>query len=187
MTFDSEQLTQEALDAFWECIAGRFPEAKTGDLSPLVSFHLTQAANSAVKEWVWANVPKRRRTKAALVTQPESTHTPGPWRVTGTTVVCARFGITAPAQAEFIGSVGLLDDPKSSDYANARLIAAAPELRAMVQTAKAAFGERLSCLRDERREVLRYDGDVEDIDDQIGHYEALVQKCAAALEKSTAG
>ena len=49
------------------------------------------------------------------------------------------------------------------------------------------FAERLSCLRDERREVLRFDGDAEDIDDQIGHYEALVTKCNAALEKTTAG
>jgi hypothetical protein len=82
---------------------------------------------------------------------------------------------------------GLLDDPKNTDYANARLIAAAPDLRAVVQTAKSAFGERHSCLRGERREVLRFDGDVEDIDDQIGHYEALIAKCTAALEKTTAG
>ena len=187
MTSDCKQLTEEALDAFWERIIQRFPEAKTGDLSPLSTFRLTQAAESAVKEWVSANVPKYRRTNAALIASPGGTHTPGPWSVNGTEMDCARFWIWASDKSQYIGSVGLLDDPKCNDYANARLIAAAPDLRAMVQTAKSAFGERRSCLRDERREVLRIDGDVEDIDDQIGHYESLIAKCIAALEKTTAG
>lgn len=98
----------------------------------------------------------------------------------------ARFWIGA-SDGQYIGSVGLLDSAKPEDVANARLIAAAPELRAMVQTAKSAFGERLSCLHDERREALRYTNDVDDIGDQIGHYETLVRKCDAVLEKSTAG
>lgn len=187
MTSDCKQVTQEALDAFWETITRRFPEAKTGDLSPLISLGLIQAAESAVAEWVSANVRRTQPTKAAPVTQSACMHTPGPWTVSGITAVCARYGIVSSAQSEFIASVGLLDDPKKTDYANARLIAAAPDLRVVVQTAKSAFGERLSCLRDERREVLRIDGDVEDIDDQIGHYEALIAKCIAALEKTTAG
>lgn len=187
MTSDSQQLTQEALDAFWECITRRFPEAKTGDLSPLISFHLTQAAESAVREWVFANVPKRRRRKTAPVAQVESTHTPGPWFVGGTDMDCCRFGITAREPTEYIASVGLLDYPKRADHANARLIAAAPDLRSMVLTAMNAFGERLSCLRDERREALRCSDEVEDIDDHILHYEALVRKCDAVLQKTTAG
>lgn len=112
MTPDFKQLTQEALDAFWECITRRFPEAKTGDLSPLILFRLTEAAESAVKEWVFANVPNRRRRKAAPVTQAEATHTPGPWFVGGIDMDCARFGITARDPTEYIASVGLLDDPR---------------------------------------------------------------------------
>lgn len=187
MTIDTEQLTQEALDAFWEVIARRYPAATTGDLSPHISSRLTQAAKSAINEWVSANVPKHRRQKAALIASPDGTHTPGPWSVHGTEMDCARFWIWASDKSQYIGSVGLLDDSKRTDYGNARLIAAAPDLRVVVQTAKSAFGERLSCLRDERREVLRFDGDAEDIDDQIGHYEALIAKCTAALEKTTAG
>lgn len=187
MTPDFKQLTQEALDAFWECITRGFPEAKTGDLSPLISLRLTQAAESAVNEWVFANVPKSRHTKPAPIASPDGTHTPGPWSVNSTEMDCARFWISASDKSQYIGSVGLLDDPKPSDSANARLIAAAPELRAIVQTAKSAFGERLSCLRDERRDAVRIAGDTADIDDQIGHYEALVRKCDSALEKSTAG
>ena len=50
-----EQLTEDALDAFWEFVAERFPNAKTGDLSPLASFALGQAAETAVKEWIGNN------------------------------------------------------------------------------------------------------------------------------------
>lgn len=187
MTIDCKQITQEALDAFWQSVVRRYPEATTGDLSPLISCRLTEAAESAVKEWISANVLKRRRPKAAPIASPDGTHTPGPWSVNGTEMDSARFWIWASDKSQYIGSVGLLDDPKPSDPANARLIAAAPDLRAMVQTAKSAFSERLSCLEDERREALQFDGDTEDIDDQIGHYEALVRQCDSALPKTAAG
>lgn len=187
MTHDFKPLTHEALDAFWESVVRRYPEATTGDLSPLISCRLTEAAESAVKEWISANVLKRRRPKAAPIASPDGTHTPGPWSVNGTQMDCARFWIWASDKSQYIASVGLLDDLNPSDLANARLIAAAPDLRATVQTAKSAFGERLSCLRDERREVLQFDGDTDDIDDQIGHYEALVKQCDSALEKTAAG
>lgn len=187
MSTKINELTQDALDAFWEVIAKQFPNAKSGDLSPLVSFHLTQAAESAVRAWVSANIHKCRRTKSTRITSPRATHTAGPWSVTGTEMDCARYWIWAPGKSQYIASVGLLDEPKNTDYANARLIAAAPGLRAMVQTAKSAFSERLSCLCDERREVLRCDDDVSDFDDQIDHYEALVRQCDTVLKESTAG
>ncbi len=46
---------EEALDAFWEVIAEKFPQATTGDLSPLASIHLQIAAEKAVDEWVNCN------------------------------------------------------------------------------------------------------------------------------------
>ena len=56
-----ESITDLALDAFWDVIVNRFPEATTGDLSPLTTFALDQAAEAAVEEWVWANVPQKLR------------------------------------------------------------------------------------------------------------------------------
>jgi hypothetical protein len=50
-------VAEEALDAFWHVVVQRFPQAQTGDLSPLTAIRLKQAAESAIEEWVWANVP----------------------------------------------------------------------------------------------------------------------------------
>ncbi len=52
-----ENLTNEALDAFWSVIAKQVPQATTGDLSPGTDFALQVAAENAVKEWIAANVP----------------------------------------------------------------------------------------------------------------------------------
>lgn len=187
MSTKIDQLTQHALDAFWNIVAAQFPQTTTGDLSPLVSFQLTQAAESAVRAWVSVNVQKRLRTQSTANVSPNAAHAAGPWSVTGTEMDCARFWIWAQGKSQYIASVGLLDDPNRTDHANARLIAAAPGLRAMVQTAKSAFSERLSCLGDERREALRCNGEVDDIADQIDHYRALVRQCDAVLKESSAG
>ena len=53
---NTPQLTSEALDAFWQVIVERFPKATTGDLSPLATFQLHQAAKAAVREWIANNV-----------------------------------------------------------------------------------------------------------------------------------
>lgn len=50
--------TEEALYAFWDAIVKRYPQATSGDLSPMTSFRLHEAAEAAVEEWVWANVPE---------------------------------------------------------------------------------------------------------------------------------
>jgi hypothetical protein len=50
-------LADEALEAFWHVIVQRFPEATTGDLSPGATFALQNAAEDAIGEWIWANVP----------------------------------------------------------------------------------------------------------------------------------
>ncbi len=58
-----ETLTEEALGAFWEIIASRFPEAKHGDLSPLRTLALSRAATTAVKEWIDNNVLPQRENE----------------------------------------------------------------------------------------------------------------------------
>ena len=47
----------EALDAFWQVIVQRYPQTRTGDLSPLTTVRLQIAAEVAIEEWVFANVP----------------------------------------------------------------------------------------------------------------------------------
>jgi hypothetical protein len=74
-----QKLTEDALDVFWYFFAKHFPEAKYGDLSPLTTIRLTEAATSAVNEWVWAKVPRGRRKKTAQRSRPSVTHSPGPW------------------------------------------------------------------------------------------------------------
>lgn len=54
-------LADEALDAFWQVIVRHYPQAKTGDLSPLLTIQLQVAAENAIDEWVWANVPRAKR------------------------------------------------------------------------------------------------------------------------------
>lgn len=54
---DLRSVTDEALEAFWQVIVKRYPQATTGDLSPLTTIRLDQAAEVAIAEWVWANVP----------------------------------------------------------------------------------------------------------------------------------
>lgn len=52
---NTQQLTNEALDAFWQVIVKHFPRSTTGDLSPLATFQLDQAAECAVREWIANN------------------------------------------------------------------------------------------------------------------------------------
>jgi hypothetical protein len=50
-------VTEKAMHAFWDVVVEHFPEAESGDLSPLTTLRFGQAAENAVAEWVWANVP----------------------------------------------------------------------------------------------------------------------------------
>lgn len=54
---DIRSMTDEALDAFWEVVVKRFPQADTGDLSPGATIALQMAAEDAVGEWIDNNVP----------------------------------------------------------------------------------------------------------------------------------
>jgi hypothetical protein len=54
---DYREIANAALDAFWHIVAQRYPQAKTGDLSPSADMALQVAAEQAIAEWVSANVP----------------------------------------------------------------------------------------------------------------------------------
>jgi hypothetical protein len=62
---NTQQLTNEALDAFWQVIVKHFPQTTTGDLSPLATFQLHQAAESAVRDWIATNVTTQESDIAA--------------------------------------------------------------------------------------------------------------------------
>jgi len=68
---ENESLVDEALHAFWQVVAEHFPQAASGDLSPLLTIRLKLAASDAVEEWVAYNVPSagdRHLTRRALPT-----------------------------------------------------------------------------------------------------------------------
>jgi hypothetical protein len=54
-------LAHDALDAFWQIIVQRYPQAETGDLSPLTTFRLQQAAEAAIEEWDLGQCSYRHR------------------------------------------------------------------------------------------------------------------------------
>jgi len=58
---DIRELANQALDAFWQLIAKRHPEAKTGDLSPWSTIKLQDAAEDAIEEWLDNNCPTTNR------------------------------------------------------------------------------------------------------------------------------
>ena len=63
-------LTNEALEAFWRVVAEHFPQAETGDLSPLADITLQTAAEAAVEEWIANNVPQPNETSQAEGAKP---------------------------------------------------------------------------------------------------------------------
>ena len=58
---NTKQLTNDALEAFWAVVVKQFPQATTGDLSPLTTFQLEQASEAAIKEWIRCNVTTEDR------------------------------------------------------------------------------------------------------------------------------
>ena len=63
----------------------------------------------------------------------------------------------------------------------AHLIRTAPELLAMARSARNAFRERISCLKDDLREEF---GDHDDIENQIANYTYLLKKCDEVIAKA---
>lgn len=72
-------------------------------------------------------------------------------------------------------------DDQSECLANAHLIASAPDLLTLAQTFRSACVERISILKDELKEEWC---DAEDIDDQIGHWKALLNECNEVIAKT---
>lgn len=107
----AKDITERALDAFWKIVAQQFPNAKTSDLSPLATIQIDTAAEAAVSEWIENN------------TRP--TPTAGPWfvdRRSPYSALCIK-----PYPGRIVCDVEGSDDEAE---ANARLLAAAPELLA---------------------------------------------------------
>lgn len=50
-----EQTVAKALDAFWDVIGDENPDAVSGDLSPMATILLDEAATAAVREWIANN------------------------------------------------------------------------------------------------------------------------------------
>ncbi len=53
-----KRVADKALHVFWNLVADEFPQAMGGDLSPERSIALSEAAESAVAEWINNNVPQ---------------------------------------------------------------------------------------------------------------------------------
>jgi hypothetical protein len=49
-------LASKALEAFWQAVVDHYPRAETGDLSPLATLRLDEAAEAAIAEWIDNNV-----------------------------------------------------------------------------------------------------------------------------------
>jgi hypothetical protein len=52
MTHADPKLVEQALDAFWQEVVEAYPLARTGDLSPLTTTRLQDAAEQAIQEWI---------------------------------------------------------------------------------------------------------------------------------------
>jgi hypothetical protein len=50
-------VADDALEAFWQVVVQRYPQAETGDLSPMATIRLQTAAENAIAEWIDNNVP----------------------------------------------------------------------------------------------------------------------------------
>ncbi|MBI1313266.1 hypothetical protein GC176_18395 [bacterium] len=128
MAHDIEQLTHQALDAFWEVVVSRFVQPVSGDASPERALALSIAAEEAIAEWITLNTKvDHRRLRRSVI----------------------------------------------------------HDLLSLAKTCCSAFQERLDLLREERSAMQQYTEDLDDIDDQIGHYEALRRQCEITITKAT--
>jgi hypothetical protein len=54
---DLRELVNDAEVAFWQVIAERFPQARTGDLSIDLTIRFSIVATDAAEAWIACNVP----------------------------------------------------------------------------------------------------------------------------------
>ncbi|MGI8982265.1 MAG: hypothetical protein ACR2FY_23790 [Pirellulaceae bacterium] len=66
----------------------------------------------------------------------------------------------------------------------ADLLAASKELLTTVKTFKSVCQERISILAEEREEVVRLGVEPDDIDDQLGHWQALLRLCKQGIARA---
>jgi len=57
-----QSVADDALEAFWQVVVQRYPQAETGDLSPIATIRLQTAAENAIAEWVDNNGPSTTTT-----------------------------------------------------------------------------------------------------------------------------
>jgi len=55
--FKFARIVDQAGTAFWETVVKNYPEAKTGDLSPIQVHDLEMAMTKALTEWLDNNIP----------------------------------------------------------------------------------------------------------------------------------
>lgn len=56
---ESDQVAALAVQSFWETVVKYYPEAKTGDLSPIRTGQFDDLSRQVVKEWVSNNLPPK--------------------------------------------------------------------------------------------------------------------------------
>lgn len=108
-------------------------------------------------------------------------HTPGPWHIdlqSPYSAICVK-----PYPGEIVCDIEGAD---AEAEANARLIAAAPELLQTVRSDRLAFEERIEGLEEEKRELGVGDGEFAD-QGVIDHYHALAERCDEVIARATTG
>lgn len=104
-----------------------------------------------------------------------SAHTPGPWHIdrqSPHSPICIK-----PFPGRVICDI---DGTDAEAEANARLIAAAPELLQTIRSDRVAFGERIEVLEEEKRELGVSDEEFAD-QDIIENYRYLVARCDGVI------
>lgn len=108
-------------------------------------------------------------------------HTPGPWHIdldSPYSAICIK-----PYPGEIVCDIEGAD---AQAEANARLIAAAPELLRTVRSDRVAFEERIEVLEEEKLELGVSDEEFAD-QDIIDNYRHLVDRCDEVIARATVG
>ena len=100
-------------------------------------------------------------------------HTAGPWQVTNIEHGSWQIHLEDLSPLATVGDGTHEGDPETAE-ANARLIAAAPEMFEILQEYSNACYDRIAILREEMEELglTEEDEDAADLMDQMGHWEA---------------
>jgi hypothetical protein len=114
-----------------------------------------------------------------------SAYTPAPWLATKTSIGEWLIHLEDGSSIALVG-----DGPHEGDMrtaqANARLIAAAPDGLKLAKTFQESCEEHMSVLNDEMvaGKPDASEGDLDDLQDQIDHWQALKDTCDAFIAKA---